>query len=356
MREWESKLINELVQGRELARRLQMCLHAPSSPQETQEFLIQRIIAAFEKALATLNWNGGSSVGEASHAVQVGIRTCESPPLSGSPRSEDSERDFQDQNASKKRRSMPRWTKQITVSPGMGVEGTLDDGYSWRKYGQKEILGAKFPRGYYRCTHRNVQGCLATKQVQRSDEDPNVFEITYRGKHTCAQSSNAVPPSGTQESLELNPSAADPQQQSQEQLLLNLRAGLRVQTENLDVPDPEQSSFTSLIFPSASSIMNNENQMFTSSMLENNFAENVTPDPSYMSPATSGITYYSVSPSGVNNVLAEMPSMATSGSEINDIISAVTSAANSPIVGLDLPFDQSGYDGLNFTFDNQRFF
>uniref|UniRef100_A0A7N2MN53 WRKY domain-containing protein n=1 Tax=Quercus lobata TaxID=97700 RepID=A0A7N2MN53_QUELO len=41
-------------------------------------------------------------------------------------------------------------------------------------------------RGYYRCTHRRVQGCLATKQVQRSDEDPTVFKITYRGRHTCA--------------------------------------------------------------------------------------------------------------------------------------------------------------------------
>lgn len=32
-------------------------------------------------------------------------------------------------------------------SDGGGViEGTPDDGYSWRKYGQKDILGAKFPR------------------------------------------------------------------------------------------------------------------------------------------------------------------------------------------------------------------
>ncbi|KAI9096693.1 hypothetical protein K1719_025872 [Acacia pycnantha] len=354
MGEWESRLINELVQGRELARRLQMCLHEPSSSQETRDFLIQSIIAAFERALATVNFHGGSSsVGEPSNPTRVGLPTSESPPFSGSPRSEDSDRDFQDQNASKKRRSMPRWTKQIRVSPGMAVEGTLDDGYSWRKYGQKDILGAKFPRGYYRCTHRNVQGCLATKQVQRSDEDPNIFEITYRGKHTCAQSSyNAVPPSGTQETHELNhPNAADPHQ---EQLLVNLRAGLRVQTDNLDIPDPHQSSFTSLILGSTSSILNHQNQMFTSSsMLENNFAENLTSSyPSYMSPATSAVTYFSAN----NMSLAEMPNMATSGSEINDTISAVTSAANSPTVGFDLPFDQFGYDGHNFTFDNHRFF
>jgi len=29
---------------------------------------------------------------------------------------------------------------------GTGLEGPLDDGYSWRKYGQKDILGANFPR------------------------------------------------------------------------------------------------------------------------------------------------------------------------------------------------------------------
>ncbi|KAI6698687.1 hypothetical protein NL676_018806 [Syzygium grande] len=60
-----------------------------------------------------------------------------------------------------------------------------DDAYSWRKYGQKEILGFEFPRGYYRCTHRHVQGCPATKRVQRLSYDPSLFEITYRGHHIC---------------------------------------------------------------------------------------------------------------------------------------------------------------------------
>lgn len=31
----------------------------------------------------------------------------------------------------------------------MGLEGPLDDGFSWRKYGQKDILGAKHPRYLY---------------------------------------------------------------------------------------------------------------------------------------------------------------------------------------------------------------
>ncbi|GLT84738.1 hypothetical protein SLE2022_029540 [Rubroshorea leprosula] len=64
------------------------------------------------------------------------------------------------------------------------------DGYSWRKYAQKNILGSKYPREYYRCTHRLSQGCPASRLVQRSNDDPSIFEVTYRGRHTCEQSSH----------------------------------------------------------------------------------------------------------------------------------------------------------------------
>ncbi|XP_052197482.1 WRKY transcription factor 55 [Diospyros lotus] len=66
-----------------------------------------------------------------------------------------------------------------------------DDGYTWRKYGQKEILGSKFPRSYYRCTHQRLYHCPAKKQVQRLDGDPFTFQVTYRGDHTCHMSSTA---------------------------------------------------------------------------------------------------------------------------------------------------------------------
>lgn len=42
---------------------------------------------------------------------------------------------------------MHKLTNQVRLIPGVGgVEGPVDDGYSWRKYGQKDILGAKHPR------------------------------------------------------------------------------------------------------------------------------------------------------------------------------------------------------------------
>ncbi|XP_008778512.2 probable WRKY transcription factor 35 [Phoenix dactylifera] len=63
-----------------------------------------------------------------------------------------------------------------------------DDGYTWRKYGQKEILGSKFPRSYYRCTHKSYYGCEAKKQVQRLDDDPYTYEVKYCGTHSCQTS------------------------------------------------------------------------------------------------------------------------------------------------------------------------
>lgn len=41
---------------------------------------------------------------------------------------------------------MPMWTEQVKLYLGTAPEGSMEDGYSWRKYGQKDILGAKFPR------------------------------------------------------------------------------------------------------------------------------------------------------------------------------------------------------------------
>ncbi|KAL2526846.1 WRKY transcription factor 55 [Abeliophyllum distichum] len=81
-------------------------------------------------------------------------------------------------------------------APQMGnLDLPPEDGFTWRKYGQKEILGCRHPRSYYRCTHQKLYECPAKKQVQRLNDDFYTFEVTYRGNHTCNIASTA--PSAT---------------------------------------------------------------------------------------------------------------------------------------------------------------
>lgn len=239
-------------------------------------------------------------------------------------------------------------------------------------------------RGYYRCTHRNVQGCLATKQVQRSDEDPNIFEITYRGRHTCTQASNV--PALIIEKQDQSPNKTnniEPHHQQQQtniinqqqttqdphdHVLSNFRPELKVITEGLD----------SLNQPSVFQL---QDQVHTFGahphVMESSFVGGFSP--SFVSPATSGTNYFSVmSPQGGNVNEHDQFGLqqqnyhhhlhhGSSESEIAEIISAATSSAtNTPTVqNLDFPFGHHGGRGRgggddqfdpNFTFDHSGFF
>jgi hypothetical protein len=123
-----------------------------------------------------------------------------------------------------RRKGTPCVRRQLRAA-SLQDAAALDDGLSWRKYGQKDILGAKYPRSalssthlfnspltnqptvridratlttcgeidrraYFRCTHRHSQGCLATKHVQRADGDPLLHDVVYHGAHTCVQAAH----------------------------------------------------------------------------------------------------------------------------------------------------------------------
>ncbi|KAG5088970.1 hypothetical protein GLYMA_01G128100v4 [Glycine max] len=54
-----------------------------------------------------------------------------------------------------------------------------EDGYNWRKYGEKQVKGSENPRSYYKCTHPS---CPTKKKVERSLEG-HITEIVYKGSH-----------------------------------------------------------------------------------------------------------------------------------------------------------------------------
>lgn len=109
MGEWEqNSLINVLLQGRESAKQLQIQLNlrtSSSSHDQTRGImLVQKIITSYEKALSMLNFCGSSSSTQEPQPPAGPV--TESPTsLTGSPLSEDSDRDVKDpqEDVSKKR-------------------------------------------------------------------------------------------------------------------------------------------------------------------------------------------------------------------------------------------------------------
>ncbi|XP_042450438.1 probable WRKY transcription factor 41 [Zingiber officinale] len=223
----------------------------------------------------------------------------------------------------KNRKTLHKWTTQARLIPGGagGVEGPVDDGYSWRKYGQKDILGAKHPRAYYRCTHRNTQACPAVKQVQRSDEDPLLFNITYRGIHSCLRRPHTDSASASEE------------QQSQRK---------KVKTERLDSEEAQEQAFLSM----ASMAEWGEMPPEIFSLLSAN-DDVLIGNSTLVSPVTLDSTYFLMSPYPINEE--------TSDSDLGEKISRANSASNSSLVNMDVMLDELNLD-QSFQFDASSFF
>ncbi|KAK1629267.1 hypothetical protein QYE76_003582 [Lolium multiflorum] len=74
------------------------------------------------------------------------------------------------------------------------------DGYQWKKYGQKQIEAAQYPRSYYRCTNSADQACPAKRTVQRNDDGdgdggrPPKYTVVYISEHSCKLTEAAAAP------------------------------------------------------------------------------------------------------------------------------------------------------------------
>ncbi|CAH2080208.1 unnamed protein product [Thlaspi arvense] len=86
---------------------------------------------------------------------------------------------IEDQGKKKEKEKRSRKVPRIAFHT-KSDDDVLDDGYRWRKYGQKSVKNNAYPRSYYRCTYHT---CNVKKQVQRLAKDPNVVVTTYEGIH-----------------------------------------------------------------------------------------------------------------------------------------------------------------------------
>ncbi|KAI8551389.1 hypothetical protein RHMOL_Rhmol06G0182200 [Rhododendron molle] len=64
------------------------------------------------------------------------------------------------------------------MGPRVSADRSFDDGYNWRKYGQKLVKGCEFPRSYYKCTLPNCE----VKKIFKRSFDGQIKEIV-KGTH-----------------------------------------------------------------------------------------------------------------------------------------------------------------------------
>ncbi|KAL3517273.1 hypothetical protein ACH5RR_024175 [Cinchona calisaya] len=324
----QKNLIIELNEGREMANELKNQLDVVKTSPENCEVLVEKILSSYDKALAMLlTCRALKEETLPVHSLLVPT----SPIISEGSNGFSKDQHCHNKGESKKRKILPKWSEQIRVCSGTGLEGAVDDGHSWRKYGQKDILGANFPRAYYRCTHRHSRGCLATKQVQRSDEDPSIFEVTYKGRHSCIQVTNSG-------SAIVSDGKEMPKAKKARSLEKEDQQGLKVQNEVLQT---KQEIFRSFSFNFTGVESDNlDCQFFSDVMKESDYS------PAFLSPTTSESNYFSSSCQMDNNFGTIDNILQISESvDLADMISTPTSViTNSPFGDLDFLNDHLDFE------------
>ncbi|KZV21888.1 hypothetical protein F511_05578 [Dorcoceras hygrometricum] len=304
-------VINELSQGREFANQLQKELTPAATSREACAFLLERILYSYNNALTLLDHM--AFLGHGQHPSNNSVSS------EGTHQSEASLTDSKEQvHVSKKRKTQPKRSEQVRVCSRTGVE---NDGYNWRKYGQKNILGTRHPRAYYRCTYRHTQGCLATKQVQQTDGSHSTFDLIYRGIHTCMP-----------EMIKHRGSFDAKKKEEKE----SMKSDLLVETQE---KYNEAENILDFSFPTTPIATENMGSRFCSeprSFMESSYS------PPFLSPVTSE-SYFSLSPGQMND-FGVYPNLQSSESDFTEIMSSPTPLADFPIADLDFLVDFVDFD------------
>ncbi|KAI3705978.1 hypothetical protein L1987_76229 [Smallanthus sonchifolius] len=117
-----------------------------------------------------------------------------------------------------------------------------EDGYNWRKYGQKQVKGSEYPRSYYKCTHPS---CQVKKKVERS-HDGHITEIIYKGAHNHQSQRNVNGSTDTNIAIYQAPDGMD------------LSSSTSVVTDNSDlVSHPQGKTMGVFGYPEFSSLNTN---------------------------------------------------------------------------------------------------
>ncbi|CAH8353739.1 unnamed protein product [Eruca vesicaria subsp. sativa] len=158
------KAVEALLRGQESAYRLKTVLeHSSSAPTEP---LCETVLDSFSFALSLF----ASSNRESSRSkATTPVVARKSPKKTGN--GEDGPEHYRDD------------------SPNP----IHDDGFSWRKYGQKKIKTSSHQRCYYRCAYAKDRNCEAMKRVQQIQDSPPVYRTTYVRKHICEANAFLLP-------------------------------------------------------------------------------------------------------------------------------------------------------------------
>lgn len=182
----------KLMISKDMERLKQLRASCSETKNQNQERVLEKMVASYEEAIAILNKFTSKEQDQGDLVSSRRPDDAENPSMAASGCTVPQKDSGVNSKFYRRLRRREHIRKEI-VSLCHGHD-LIDDGYRWRKYGQKQNLGSKYPRFYYRCgmgvarCREKYTGCKAVKLVQRSDEDPMLYQVSYIGNHTCQRS------------------------------------------------------------------------------------------------------------------------------------------------------------------------